>query len=86
MCARCDHNTIGRPNTIRFNKNMACSACMDRLTQPGLFATQEVKLTVIRIIYLRDGTPRVFHSGHLQIFRCPIAHLRKNEFGSSLTG
>ena len=29
---------------------------------------------------------RVFQSGHLRIFRCRIAHLRKNDFGSSLTG
>ena len=28
---------------------------------------------------------RVFRSGHLRIFRCPIAHLRKNDFASSLT-
>ena len=26
--------------------------------------------------------PRVFRRGHLRIFRCPIAHLRKNDLAS----
>ena len=60
-------------------QRVLAQCCYRRLQVSNVYATSCGYISSNKFMY-QDS--RVFRRGHLRIFRCPIAHLRKNDVAS----